>query len=142
MSDTGAGDGGDNSDNTALFYKYDPSHYMGQGKGEDTLDRVLSSVYEQPSTDKIEGNINIKILHEMRVHSLSQCQYCQWFISSTSCIFSVTAYDHQQQYEQGPYYPFGNQDYLLNAHLDEEEKENEDFQLHPLNLHADQKGWS
>ena len=54
----------------------------------------------------------------------------------------ITAYDHQQQYEQGPYYPFGNQDYLLNAHLDEEEKENEDFQLHPLNLHADQKGWS
>ena len=78
MSDTGAGDAGDNSDNTALFYKYDPSHYIGKGElQEDTLDRVLSSVYEQPSKDKIEGNINIKILHEMRVHSLSQCQYCQ-----------------------------------------------------------------
>ena len=59
MSDTGVGE----SDNTALFYKYDPSHYIGQSKGElqgDTLDRVLSSVYEQPSTDKIEGNIKIK----------------------------------------------------------------------------------
>ena len=69
MSDTGAGDGGDNSDNTALFYEYDPSHYMGQGKGElqvDSLDRVLSSVYEQPSTDKIEGNINNKFQHELR----------------------------------------------------------------------------
>lgn len=47
------------SDNTALFYKYDPSHYIGKGELQgDTLDRVLSSVYEQPSTDKIEGNIN------------------------------------------------------------------------------------
>ena len=56
MSDTGAGDGGDNSDNTALFYKYDPSHYMGQQEQQgDALDRVLSSVYEQPRTDKIEG---------------------------------------------------------------------------------------
>ena len=69
MSDTGAGDAGDNSDNTALFYKYAPSHYMGQGQGElqgDPLDRVLSSVYEQPSTDKIEGNINNKFQHELR----------------------------------------------------------------------------
>ena len=78
MSDTGAGDAGDSSDNTALFYKYDPSHYIGKGELQgDSLDRVLSSVYEQPSKDKIEGNINIKILHEMTVHSLSQCQYCQ-----------------------------------------------------------------
>ena len=55
-------------------------------------------------------------------------------------VFSVTAYDHQYE----PYYPFGNQDYLLNAHLDEEDdkKENEDLQRHPLKLHADQKGWS
>ena len=52
MSDTGAGD----SDNTALFYKYDPSHYMGQQEQQgDALDRVLSSVYEEPRIDKIEG---------------------------------------------------------------------------------------
>ena len=51
-------------------------------------------------------------------------------------VFSVTAYDHQYE----PYYLFGNQDYLLNA--EDEEKENENLQQHPLNLHADQKGWS
>ena len=73
MSDTEAGDAGDNSDNTALFYKYDPSHYMGQGKGEDTLDRVLSSVYEQPSTDKIEGNIvSMDSFHPHHVYFQSQ----------------------------------------------------------------------